>query len=661
MTPQEAAVTLDPITLEVIRSRLEVIAAEMQATLLKSAFSMIIKEAADASSALFDAQGRMLAQAAALPAHLGMLVPAVETIVRTFPPATMQPGDLYILNDPYNGGTHLPDICLMAPVFVSVPGPDGVEQRLVALSGSLAHHQDVGGKAPGSTPPDAVDLYAEGLILPPLKLHDRGRRDETLYALIARNVRIPRIVLGDIDAQIACARVGERRLAELFAEYGFETVTAAFDQLLDYAERLTRLGIETIPDGNYHFEDFVDDDGIDIGRPVPIRARVDVRGSDLHVDFTGSSPQVRGAINSVPSSTMAIIYYTVRTVTNAIHQHHPGAGSDQPAPPGLPGSGRRSSADAASADSAIPDNAGCYRPVTAYLPAGSIVNPRPPAPVSVRTVTIKRVVDVLMGALAQAIPDRVHAASNGQLASFKLGGLDPRTGKVYVTNAGVPTAGGMGARPGKDGIDVIDTDLSNMTCPPVEATEQDYPLRVHHIRLWTDSGGAGRWRGGLGYEAAWELLRGEATFTHRRDRHRFRPWGLFGGGPAPVCATRLVRDGTEREVPGKQVFPIRAGDLVRVWTTGGGGYGNPLARPPETVLSDVLDGRVSPEAAARDYGVVLTPAPAGSVDRFAIDQAATAARRAELAARRGASEQAVDRGEPIPAAGGDGDGDGDGS
>lgn len=556
------ATKLDPISLAVIRSRLEVIAAEMQATLLKSAFSMIIKEAADASSALFDLNGRMLAQAAALPAHLGMLVPAVQSVLRAFPPATMRPGDIYLLNDPYDGGTHLPDICLMIPVFF-----DG---RVIALSGSLAHHQDVGGKAPGSTPPDAVDLYAEGLILPPLKYYDQGQRNATLHAIIERNVRIPQIVLGDLDAQIACGRVGERRLLELVAEYGLETVQMAFDQLLDYAERLTRLGIAAIPDGSYAFQDYVDDDGIDVGQPVVIKARIDVKGSDFHVDFTGSSPQVKGAINSVPSSTLSMVYYTVRSVT----------------------------------DPDIPDNAGCYRPVTATLPIGSIVNPKPPAPVSVRTVTIKRVVDVLLGALAQAIPERVHAASNGQLASFKLGGFDPATGKVYVTNAGVPSAGGQGARPTKDGIDVIDTDLSNMASPPVEATEQDFPLRVHSIRLWTDSGGAGKFRGGLGYHARWELLRGEATLTHRRDRHVFQPWGLFGGEPAPACHTELIHpDGSRETIPGKKVLPLRAGDIIECWTTGGGGYGDPRQRSCDAVLVDVLDGRTSAKSARESYGV----------------------------------------------------------
>ena len=586
---------IDPITLEVIRNRLDVIADEMETTLLRSAFSPIIREAADASAAIFDSRGQTLAQAAALPAHLGMLLPAVGVILERFPPASMAPGDLYILNDPFDGGTHLPDIAVAMPVFV-----DG---EVVALSASLAHHQDVGGKTPGSTPPDATEIFAEGLIIPPLKLHDAGEPNRTLLDLIARNVRVPDMVLGDIDAQISCVRIGARRLVALVESYALPVVRQAFEDLLDLAERMTRASIAVIPDGTYRFHDYVDGDGFPGEWPIRIEAAVTVAGSEVAVDFTGTAPQARNSINSVPSSTMAIVYYTVRTIS----------------------------------DPAIPNNHGCYRPIRAVLPPGTVVNPRRPAAVSVRTVTIKRVVDVLLGCFAQVIPERVHAASNGQLTSMKLGGLDPRTGRVYVVNAGIPTAGGMGARPVKDGIDVIDTDLSNMMSPPVEATEQGYPVRLHHIRLWTDSGGAGRYRGGLGYEAEWELLRGEATLSQRRDRHLLPPWGLLGGLPAPVCRTQLLpAAGGVTEVPSKQVLRLSAGDRVRVLTTGGGGYGDPLGRDPAAVRDDVLDRRVSRDAAESVYGVVMS-------DSGAVDAEATAALRQRLAAGRG-EPPLVDRG-----------------
>jgi N-methylhydantoinase B len=589
---------VDPITLEVIRNRLDVIADEMESTLLKSAFSPIIREAADASAALFDIEAQTLAQAAALPAHLGMLLPAVQEIVNCFPPEQMDPGDLYILNDPFQGGTHLPDIAVVMPVFV-----DG---RPIALSASLAHHQDVGGQAPGSTPPNATEIFAEGLIIPPLKLYDRGEPNQTLLDLIGRNVRIPYIVLGDVDAQIACVRIGARRMQELAEQYTAPVLEQAFVDLLDHAERMTRASIREIPDGVYRFHDYIDDDGLGGGDPIRIEATVTVDGDQIDFDFTGSGPQARGAINSVPSSTMAIVYYTIRTMT----------------------------------DPAIPNNSGCYRPITATLPPGTVVNPSKPAAVSVRTVVIKRVVDVLLGCFAQAAPERVHAASNGQLASMKLGGFDPKRQQPFVANAGVPTAGGLGARPTKDGIDVIDTDLSNMMSPPVEAIEQDYPVRVHGIRLWTDSGGAGRFRGGLGYVSDWEILRGEATFTHRRDRHKLPPWGLFGGKPAPTCYTELHGvDGTVTEIPSKRVLGLRAGDVVRVYTTGGGGYGSPLERDPEAVRLDVLDRRVSREAARDIYGVVLD-------GRDMVDHEATAAARSRLraATTNGNASAVFDRG-----------------
>jgi N-methylhydantoinase B len=588
-------VATDPITLEVIRNRLDVIAEEMQTTLLKSAFSPIIREAADASAAIFDIQGQTLAQAAALPAHLGMLLPAVQSIVARFPVNTMQPGDLYILNDPFDGGTHLPDIAVVMPVFV--------DDEIAALTASLAHHQDVGGKTPGSTPPDATEIFAEGLIIPPLKLHDRGEPNRTLLSLIERNVRIPYIVLGDIDAQISCVRTGARRIAELARTYSLGVLHQAFDELLDLAERMTRASILAIPDGIYRFHDYVDGDGFDGERPLRIAASVTVSGSNIHVDFSGTDGQARNSINSVPSSTMAIVYYIVRAIT----------------------------------DPATPNNHGCYRVIDATLPPGTLVNPRKPAAVSVRTVTIKRVVDVLIGCFAQAIPERIHAASNGQLTSMKIGGQDPRTGRPYVVNAGVPTAGGMGARPTKDGIDVIDTDLSNMMSPPVEATEQDYPIRLHSIRLWTDSGGAGRQRGGLGYIAEWELLRGEATLSQRRDRHLLPPWGLLGGHPAPVCRTQLIRASSEvTEVKSKEVLYLRAGDRLLIRTTGGAGYGDPLTRDPACVREDVLERRVSRERAAADYGVVLT-------DDDLVDVDATARLRSRRSAEQGAVKL-VDRG-----------------
>jgi len=588
---------VDPVTLEVIRNRLDNIAEEMEMTLLKSAYSSIIKEALDASAAIFDSKGRTMAQAASLPAQLGMLMEATAQIIKKFPEEEMFEGDIYILNDPYEGGTHLPDISVIMPIFY--------QGRRVAFSGSLGHHQDVGGKSPGSTPPDATEIFAEGLRVPLLKLYEKGRPNLTLMEMIKRNVRLPEITMGDLRAQIACAKIGMRRITSLFEEYGLDTVNNTIGKLMDHSEMLTRKFIAEIPDGTYSFYDYIDDDGVELNKPVKIMVTVTVKGSNLHFDFAGSSPQVKGPLNSVPASTKAMVYYIIRAVT----------------------------------DPAIPNNDGCYRPVSINLPEGTIVNPRPPAACGVRTVCLKRIVDTLLGALVKAIPHRVHAASNGQLCGLLFGGVDPETQKPYVFLSGVPTAGGMGARPSKDGIDVIDTDMSNLMNQPVEATELDFPVHISKVKLWTDSGGGGKYRGGLGFEAEVELLRGEATLIQRRDRHDFAPWGLFGGRAAPPCKTELHRkDGKIENLHSKIVTHIEAGDRLHVFTTGGGGYGNPLQRDPNKVLEDVLEGLVSSRAAYEIYGVLFDQA--GKT----VDIVGTEARRRQLAKEIGSKTWTYDRG-----------------
>lgn len=564
--------TVDPITIEVLGNRFASIADEMETVLLRSAYSAIVKEALDASAAIFDAQGRTLAQAQSLPAHLGMLVRSVSRVARDYHEGTAAPGDIYILNDPYDGGTHLPDVTVVVPAFAS--------GRLVGYSATMCHHQDIGGKAPGSTAPDAVDLTAEGFRMPLLKLYDRGVRNETLWTLARANVRVPAGLEGDLGAQIAAGNTGAARLAEVVEEWGFDAIEAAVEALLDYSERLTRAAIESVPDGSYEFTDYLDDDGVTT-KPIKLQVRVDVQGSEIHFDFTGTDPQVRGAINCVPSSTLAAVYYAVRALT----------GPD------------------------VPSNDGCYRPITAHLPEGTIVNPHYPAPVGARTLAFKRIGDAIMGALARAVPDRIPAASNGQVNLMYVGGFDPLKERYFVGFLGVPMAGGMGARPGKDGIDLIETDLTNCIHYPTEACEAELPMRVNRVELWQDSGGAGEFRGGLGYEAEIEWLRGDALLTIRRDRHRFHPWGLGGGGEAPLCRHVLTRaNGDEIELPSKTVVDVHAGDRLAVWTTGGGGHGAPAARDPEMVRTDVLEGRVSREAALREYGVVIDEM--GHVDRM---------------------------------------------
>jgi N-methylhydantoinase B len=507
----------------------------------------------------------------------------------------MQEGDAFLLNDPYDGGTHLPDITLAVPVFV-----DG---RAVALACTMCHHQDVGGRTPGSVPTDATELYQEGVIIPPTQLFRAGALDENLFALLSRNVRLPEVFTGDLMAQVAAGRLGGLRLRELFAAHGTETVLGYVEELLARAERLTRAQIETIPDGAYAFEDWLDDDGVDIGQRVKIAVTVRVAGSGMTFDFTGTDPQVRGPFNSVPASTMSAVYYAVRAI----------------------------------ADASIPNNGGCFRAVDAVLPEGTVVNPRPPAPVSCRTATIKRIADTILGALVRALPGRLPAANSGTLLVMAFGGRDPETGRTFV--ASELAAGGMGARPGKDGLDVIETDVSNCMNIPVESVEMNFPLRIPRLSLWADSGGAGRRRGGLGLEKVFEATTTDVTISHRGERFASTPWGLEGGAPGVSAHAFIVRrDGTREDLPSKKMIVLRPGDQLWEYIAGGAGHGDPLDREPGLVLADVLDGKVTPAAARGAYGVVLT------AEGDIVDERATKDTREALRAARGAITWTFDHG-----------------
>lgn len=585
--------TTDPITLEVVRNKLDDIADEMEVTLLKSSHSAVVKEALDASAALFDVQAQQIAQATAAPIHLGMIIRGVERTIERFPPSKMREGDVFVLNDPFDGGTHLPDIIMTIPVI------EGGET--VALATAITHHHEIGGRSPGSTPMDATEIFQEGLRIPPMRLYDAGRRNEDLILLLERNVRTPEAVIGDLHGQLAACKVGRRGMLGLIARHGRGELKAMMDELLDRAEELTRHAIERIPDGTYRFADFLDNDGISLDRRPRIEVAVTVAGSDFIVDMSGTDDQVAGPINCVIASTLSAIYYAVRVAT----------------------------------DPTIPNNSGCYRPVQAILPEGSLVNAQLPAAVNARAVVVRRTVDAILGALAQAIPERIPAASNGHPLVLSLGGREAVDQPRYVT-ADIGT-GGMGARPGKDGIDAIQTDTSNAQNVPVEALEMEAPIRVGHYRLRRDSGGAGEFRGGLGLEKSLELLRGELIITHRGERHYTAPWGLRGGGAAASCRSVVHRaDGTSEVVPSKANLELAPGDRLETWTTGGGGYGDPLERPPALVLDDTIDDKVSVEAAAELYGVVVVDGT--------VDMDATTRRREELRAERGAIAWTYDRG-----------------
>jgi N-methylhydantoinase B len=550
---------LDPITVEVVRNKLEGIANEMQQTLLRSSFSPIVKEGLDASSSLFTIRGETLAQAIAIPIHLATLIPIVKKMLEVYPLATMREGDVYCMNDPYLGGTHLPDIGVIQPIFVG--------GRPVAFSATMTHHQDMGGMSPGSIPTNATEIFQEGLRIPPLKLREAGRYNETLVAMIRQNVRIPDTVMGDINAQLAACNVGARRLAELAVDLGDNLTGAIFDELLDRSETLTRAALRSIPEGTYRYVDHNDNDGIELDRHIRFEVAVTVKDGTFHCDFTGSSPQVRGPFNCVPSGSLAAACFAVRAVT----------------------------------DPGIPTNAGCFRPISLTLPEGTIVNPTEPAPVNSRTATIKRITGCILGALKDVIPDKVPADNCGEMVALMFGGRYP-DGRPFVT--GELIAGGSGAGPSSDGVDVIETDVTNCMNLPVEALEMDTPIRVHRLALRRDSGGPGVHRGGLGLVKEYEILEGEVTFTYRGERHFFAPQGANGGDPGAFAAAVITRASGEREViPSKRMATLGVGDRVVIETAGGGGNGPAREREAALVRADLADGKIGQEQAEASYGL----------------------------------------------------------
>lgn len=565
--------SIDPVTLEVLRGRFDAVADEMEHTLLKASFSSIVSEAQDATAAVFDARGRTVAQACAIPIHLGALSELGKRFFQEYPPGVAQKGDLYLVNDPYAGGTHLPDFGMASPVFVG--------DQLVGYVATMTHHQDIGGAAPGSASTDVYDHHSEGIRIPMVRLATAGDIDTEMIDLLTANSRSPDNMRGDLYAQIAGCRTGERRMAAVFEDMGHEVATRGVDALLDYGERLTRLAIEQIPDGEYEFSDWLDNEGLaEDSDPVEIRVKLTVSGSDVTFDFTGTAAQVRAAINNVPSSSVSCVYYAIRAMT--------GDGA--------------------------PNNGGCFRPISIILPPGTLVNPTYPAPVNARGIGISRMIDAVMGVMSRAVPDRFNAAGCGHANIFLAGGVDA-DGNRFTGALGGPLRSGMGARPSKDGIDVADHELSNVYHVPIEVTEKEFPVRYRRLQLWTDSGGAGRCRGGLGFSAEVEWLSGKAVLSVRGERHKFQPWGVQGGEGAPVCRTQIEdADGGVHKVPAKIVQPIQEGQTLQYWSTGGGGYGPPTERDPELVLEDVLDGRVSVEAAKQVYGVVITD---GTLDTVA--------------------------------------------
>lgn len=522
----------NPGTLAIFRHLFASVAEEMGLTLERAAYSPNIKERLDFSCALFLGDGRLLAQAAHIPVHLGAMPASVLAAIQQCAP--FHPGDVVILNDPYQGGNHLPDITLVSPVFLATTSP----QLPTFFVASRAHHADVGGISPGSMPL-STEIYQEGIIIPPLKLIDGGQRNTAVWQLILRNVRTPAERDGDLAAQLAAHAIGSQRLTTIVARYGLADVLAHGEALIAYANKLTRAAIAQMPNGRFTYTDFLDNDG-QSADPVPITATLIITGDSLTVDFAGTAPAVRGNLNAVPAIVESAVTYCVRCVALALLQ----------------------------AD--LPMNQGAFTPITIRIPSGSLLDPAPPHAVAAGNVeTSQRIVDVLFGALAQLLPQVIPAASQGTMNNLTFGGTHPHTGPFayYETIGGGAGAGASG--PGADGVHVH---MSNTLNTPVEALEYSYPLRVTTYGLRTGSGGNGRSQGGQGLIRTIQFLT-PVTATLTSERRTHVPYGLQGGEPGQPGKNSLIHQGETNPLPGKVTLDLAAGDSLCIETPGGGGWG----------------------------------------------------------------------------------------
>jgi N-methylhydantoinase B len=551
---------------------------------VRIARSEIVKDVMDFSAALCAGDGQMVAQAKTIAQHLGAVPDAMQSVRREFAD-DLHPGDVVVMNDPYEGGMHIPDVFLFLPIFV--------EGALEAFAVVIGHQTDMGGRVPGSNASDSTEVYQEGLRIPPVKLYERGVLSRTVRRIIEKNVRVPDRVLGDIGAEYAACKVGERELTRLYARYGRAAMRAHLDALLDYAERVTRAEIARWPKGTYRFTDHLDSDGFS-DTPVPLTVAITVHeDGHLTCDWTGSSPQVKAALNSTLSFTKSCTYLSVRSV---LRQD-------------------------------VPNNAGVFRCIDVIAPEGTILNPRLPGACAARALTGYRMLDVVLGALAQALPERVPAAGEGGNTVLSMGGITADRRQFVLVDM---ITGAWGGRPDKDGMEAVTNPSQNMSNSPVEVLEAHHPIRVDEYGFVPDSCGAGRFRGGLGLRRRYTLLNEEATLQLRSDRMSHRPYGLDGGAPARGTRNVLNPDGEAREMPAKFATTLRQGDVVLHEQPGGGGHGDPLARDPERVAEDVRDEKVSLDYARREHGVVIDPGT------LKVDEAATRAARA--AARRGGAD-----------------------
>ncbi len=579
------------ILLEVVNNALRSVAEQMTVTMVRSSYSTIVKEMMDCSSAIFDAKGRLLAEGANVPIHLNCLGPCLNTVLtKFFPRESLNPGDIILTNHPYAGGEslgshHTKDFIMIAPVFYG-------DNELVAFSVTMLHHKDVGGVWTGDS--WTVEIWQEGFLMEPVKLYDKGVRNEALWNVILNNTRTPRDMKGDLMAQVSACNIGVNSFRKIVDKYGMATIREVTEDLLDYSERLTRCEISEIRDGEYSHEEKILDDGY-CGGPYTLKLTVRVKGDSIEFDYTGTDKQLKGPINSPLSATISATYYAMRGITNAN----------------------------------IPTNQGCQRPITVIAPEGTLVNCQMPTGCFQRMVTDHILVDLIMGAMSQAIPEKVMADSCGNNYDFCSGTnleTHPRGGEVtHRQYWGEIVPGGLGARAHKDGLSVISCHVTNCPIPPLEAQEIEAPMLFIERGIMPDSEGAGRYRSGFAQRRKWMLAGHEGIFSHVSQKSKIPPQGLFGGAPGQ-CSKWIINEGKpdERvlEYSMGDIIPLKYGDTVTCITASGGGYGDPYERDVDMVREDVTLGLVSVERARDVYGVCIDPLT------LAVDVEATAKRRA---------------------------------
>ena len=555
----------DPVRLEVIKNALESIADGMAITVVRTSRSSVVRNGLDFSTAMLNPKGELVGQGVCQAIHLGGMEPALKSCLDRYQDR-IYPGDILLSNDPYEGGSHLPDIFQYKPIFVG--------DTLAAYACAMTHHTDIGGRVAGGNSCDSTEIYQEGLRIPPLKLYERGVPNETLFRVLEKAVRVPEKVLGDVLGQVAALHFGEREFLRLVEQYGVEELLSYQEELLDYTELLTRNVIRTMPDGTWSFTDYIDDDGFD-PEPITIVATITKKDDELHVDFTGTSPQCKGAIQPVFPTTKGMVYSAVRCVISAL-------------------------------GAVIPNASGYFRPVKVTAPDGTFVNPLPPAPVAARNLGCIRTHQTVLGAFAQMLPDIVYACSGGCEALWTMAGYDktraPWKAWVQIDSINELSSGGY---PWRDGIDAESSGSTNIANIPAEVMEVDHPVQIREYAILTDSEGAGKYRGGMGIVREFCYLLDDTTLQVRSDRVKHSPFGIAGGGSPPPNRVIIKSGNDERSMPSKFIAVVKNGDVLRSEMPGGGGWGDPLERDPQSVLDDVVAERVSVKRARQVYGVVI--------------------------------------------------------